>query len=353
MYAPFETIRKQRLGLSVLAMVAIVLLQLATEYLGTRDPARFLLKALALVAGIPLLILWASAVFRWASRNRFGALAPLLVGSVVSGLAFAALLWGVRKAGDAVPALHPRYGPWGTADLLRVGFALGITCFAIWSLAFVFPFAAEDARLRALEAEKLSADVELAQLRSHLEPHFLLNTLNAISGLLTENPREARRLLGVVGELLRDLVAPGREMQTVEEQIEWLHRYATILETRHAGHLRFRWEMGPGTGQALLPRLLLQPLVENAVKHGALMRPGGGEVGVRTEVGEGSCLICTIEDDGPGIPDGPVRPGAFGVSSVRRRLALRYAGSASLAHDSSPAGTSFIVTLPLEQEGRS
>jgi signal transduction histidine kinase len=352
-YAPFETIRKQRLGLSVLAMVAIVLLQLATEYLGTRDPARFLLKALALVAGIPLLILWASAVFRWASRNRFGALAPLLVGSVVSGLAFAALLWGVRKAGDAVPALHPRYGPWGTADLLRVGFALGITCFAIWSLAFVFPFAAEDARLRALEAEKLSADVELAQLRSHLEPHFLLNTLNAISGLLTENPREARRLLGVVGELLRDLVAPGREMQTVEEQIEWLHRYATILETRHAGHLRFRWEMGPGTGQALLPRLLLQPLVENAVKHGALMRPGGGEVGVRTEVGEGSCLICTIEDDGPGIPDGPVRPGAFGVSSVRRRLALRYAGSASLAHDSSPAGTSFIVTLPLEQEGRS
>jgi LytS/YehU family sensor histidine kinase len=249
--------------------------------------------------------------------------------------------------------LHPSYGPWGRADLLRVGFSLGITCFAIWALAFVFPFAAEDARLRALEAQKLSADVELAQLRSHLEPHFLLNTLNAISGLVTENPREARRLLGVVGDLLRDLVAPGREMETVEEQIEWLRRYATILETRHAGHLRFRWQVGAGTGRALLPRFLLQPLVENAVKHGALMRPGGGDVGVRTELGEGARLICTIEDNGPGIADGPTRPGAFGVSSVRRRLTLRYDGAASLAHDSSAKGTRFVVILPLEQEGRS
>jgi signal transduction histidine kinase len=347
---PFETIRKRRLGLSVLAMVGVILLQLVSEYLGTRDSARFLLKSAALAVGIPLLILWASAVFRWASVHRVGALVPLFVGPVVSGVVFALLLLGV---GEEVPALHPTYGPWGRADLLRVGFSLGITCFAIWALAFVFPFAAEDARLRALEAQKLSADVELAHLRSHLEPHFLLNTLNAISGLVTEDPREARRLLGVVGDLLRDLVAPGREMETVEEQLEWLRRYATILETRHAGHLRFRWQMGAGTGQALLPRLLLQPLVENAVKHGALMRPGGGEVGVRTELGEGARLICTIEDNGPGIEPGPTRPGAFGVSSVHRRLALRYAGAASLANDSSAKGTSFVVTLPLEQEGRS
>jgi LytS/YehU family sensor histidine kinase len=277
----------------------------------------------------------------------------MFVGPVVSGLLFALLLLGVHSAAAGVAALHPHYGPWGTADLLRVGFGMGITGFAIWSLAFVFPFAAEDARLHALETEKLKADVELAQLRAHLEPHFLLNTLNAVSGLVIENPREARRLLGAVGDLLRDLVAPGREMQTVEEEIEWLRRYATILETRHAGHLRFRLQVGAGTGQALLPRLLLQPLVENAVKHGALMRAGGGEVGVRTELFEGSRLICTIEDNGPGIPDGPTRPGAFGVSSVRRRLALKYPGAASLAHDSSPAGTSFIVTLPLEREGRS
>src|SRR5262249_59973728 len=113
-------------------------------------------------------------------------------------------------------------------------------------------------------------------LRSGLEPHFLLNTLNTIAGLVTEDPREARRLLGTVGDLLRDLVAPAGEMQTVEEQLQWLRRYAQILETRHAGQLAFRWEVGRGTTQVLLPRLLLQPLVENAVKRGALMRAAAG-----------------------------------------------------------------------------
>jgi signal transduction histidine kinase len=346
----FETTSpKRRRILGVFVMVAIVLLPLASEYLGTHDPGRFLLKAVALVVGLPLLIAWAFAVFRWSSQQRFGTLVPLFLGAVVAGLVFAGLLWAARLASFAIPALAPHYGPWGTVDVLRVGFALGLTSFAIWALAFVFPFAAEDARIRALEAEKLRSQVELAQLRSHLEPHFLLNTLNAISGLVTEDPREARRLLGTLGDLLRDLVAPEGEMQTLDEQLDWLRRYAQILETRHAGHLAFQWEVGGGTRQALLPRLLLQPLVENAVKHGALMRAGGGAITVRTELADGARLVCTIEDNGPGIPKGPIRPGAFGVLSVRRRLALRYADAATLRHESSPAGTRFVVELPLEQ----
>jgi LytS/YehU family sensor histidine kinase len=253
-----------------------------------------------------------------------------------------------RLASFSIPVLRPHYGPWGVIDVVRVGFALGLTTFAIWSLAFVFPFALEDARVRALEADNLRTQVELAQLRSGLEPHFLLNTLNTISGLITEDPRQARRLIGTVGDLLRDLVTPGDEMQTVDEQLEWLHRYAEILETRHAGKLTFHWEVSPGTREVLLPRMLLQPLVENAVKHGALMRAGGGTVGLRIEVLPGAKLLCTVEDNGPGISDRPTRPGAFGVLSVRRRLALRYAGAASLRQESSSSGTRFFVELPLD-----
>jgi LytS/YehU family sensor histidine kinase len=280
---------------------------------------------------------------------RFGPLGPLFVGAITSGLFFAGLLSATRATWPWLPLLRPHYGPWGSADALRVGFAMGLTSFALWALAFVFPFAAEDARVRALEADKLRTEAELARLRAHLEPHFLLNTLNAIAGLLTEDPSEARRLLGALGDLLRDSVTPDDEMQTLDDQIEWLRRYAQILEARHAGHLAFHWEVGGATHQALLPRLLLQPLVENAVKHGALMRAGGGRITVRTEVADGVKLICTIEDNGPGVPDRETRPGAFGLLSVRRRLALRYSDAAKLRLESSPAGTRSVVELPLEQ----
>jgi hypothetical protein len=353
---------KRRRLVGVLVMAGIALLQLATEYLQTHDRGRLLSKAITLLVGLPLLIVWAFAVSRWASRKRvsatpwpapFSALGPLFVGAVAAGLFFAGLLWATRAASLWIAPLRPHYGPWGGADDLRIGFALGLTSFALWALAFVFPFAAEDARVRALEADKLRTQAELAQLRSNLEPHFLLNTLNAIAGLVTEDPRKARQLIGALGDLLRDSVNPDDEMQPLDEQIEWLRRYAQILETRHAGHLAFHWKVGGGTRRALLPRLLLQPLVENAVKHGALMRAGGGEITVRTELAEGEKLVCTIEDNGPGIPNGATRPGAFGLVSVRRRLALRYSDAASLRLESSPAGTRSVVELPLEQGSRS
>jgi LytS/YehU family sensor histidine kinase len=225
---------------------------------------------------------------------------------------------------------------------------MGVTNFGLWALAFVFPFALEDARFRALEAQQLRTAAELARLRSHLEPHFLLNTLNAIAGLVTEDPRAARRLLASLGDLLRDSLRDEGEMQTLGEQIDWLRLYAQILEERHAGHLAFRWEVRPETRAAILPRLLLQPLVENAVKHGALRRRDGGKIEVRATV-DAKKLVCTVEDNGLGMPDGNTRPGAFGLLSVRRRLALRYAERASFRLESSASGTRSIVEIPIEE----
>jgi signal transduction histidine kinase len=350
--SPAKTPPKRARLLGVLVMAGIAVLQLASEFLGTHDVVRFLSKSLALAVGLPLLVVGAFAVFHWAERNRFGLVAPLFLAAVAAGALFAVLLLATRTVALSSVALPPNQEPYGGGDVLRVGFTLGLTYFALWALAFVLPAFAEDARLRALEADKLRTQAELAQLRSHLEPHFLLNTLNAIAGLVTEDPRQARQLLGNLGDLLRDSVAPEGEMQTLDEQIAWLRRYAHILETRHAGHLAFRWDIGDGTPGALLPRLLLQPLVENAVKHGALMRAGGGEITVRTEL-SGPKLVCIVEDNGPGIPDKPTRHGAFGLVSVRRRLALRYSEAATLRLESSAGGTRSVVELPLEQGGPS
>ena len=344
-------LRKDRV-LGILVIAGIALLQLASEFLGAHDVVRFLSKSAALLIGLPLLVVCANQLFRWVSRNRFGFVAPLSIAAIAAGIFFAGLLRATRAVVSSIVPLPPNYEPFGEGDVLRVGFFLGLTYFALWGLVFVLPVVVEAARVRALEADKLRTQAELAQLRSHLEPHFLLNTLNAIAGLVTEDPRQARRLLGNLGDLLRDSVAPGGEMQTLDEQIEWLRRYAQILETRHAGTLVFRWEIGDGTSRALLPRLLLQPLVENAVKHGALMRAGGGEITVRTER-SGPKLVCTIEDNGPGVPNGATRPGAFGLVSVRRRLALRYSEGATLRLESSPGRTRSVVELPLEEGGAS
>jgi sensor histidine kinase YesM len=239
--------------------------------------------------------------------------------------------------------------------VVALGVFLGLGTCAMWALAFVLPFAMEDARLRAVEAEKLRLEAdrlrdaaELARLRSQLEPHFTLNTLNAISALVTQDPREARRFVACLGDLLRDLLHDGEELQPLHEEIAWLRKYAEILESRHAGALSFQWDITPGADGILLPRLLLQPLVENAVKHGALRRDGGGQVAVRVELmaAEGQdWLVCTVEDNGPGIPDRPPRPDAFGLRAVRRRIELRYR-EGRLRLDSSTAGTRAIVELP-------
>jgi LytS/YehU family sensor histidine kinase len=267
-----------------------------------------------------------------------------------AGALYAALLAGAHLASLQVAAVRPQTGAWTTSAALRIGFAMGLTNFGLWVLAFVFPFAFEDARFRALEARQLRTAAELARLRSHLEPHFLLNTLNAIAGLVTEDARAARRLLASLGSLLRDSLRDDGEMQTLGEQIDWLRHYARILEERHAGHLVFLWEVRPDARRALLPRFLLQPLIENAVKHGALGRKDGGTIAVRADVSDAR-LVCTVEDDGPGMPDGETRPGAFGLLSVRRRLALQYAKRASFRLESSASGTRSIVEIPLEETG--
>jgi LytS/YehU family sensor histidine kinase len=221
--------------------------------------------------------------------------------------------------------------------------------FGLWALAVVYPFAVEGARVRDLEAQQLHSEAEVTRLRAHLEPHFLLNTLNAIAGLVTEEPREARRLLVCLGDLLRDAVQESGDLQPLDKQMAWLRRYAQILEARHRGSLTFEWEVAKDCEAELMPRLLLQPLVENAVQHGALQRSDrAGQVIVRASHKADGTLVCVVEDNGPGMPDSDVRAGAFGLQAVRRRIELE-APDASLRLESSPQGTRSIVELPRRQ----
>jgi signal transduction histidine kinase len=335
---------RRALGVSV--VVGVLLLQLATELLTGRDSARILARMSFMALELPLLMFTLSAAFSRSIRRRMAATSGLII-----GIAIATAIGSLFGALHGMVALH--YAP------LRLHFPAGVSIarstafgvlnaqlyFGVWALAFVYPFAVESARVRALEAQQLRSQAEVARLRAHLEPHFLLNTLNAIAGLVTEEPREARRLLVCLGDLLRDAVQDTSDLQPLEKHIEWLHRYAEILESRHRGSLRFRWEVAPDCRKAMLPRLLLQPLVENAVKHGALRRADrGGEVVVRVSTKGDGALLCIIEDNGPGMGDSDVRAGAFGLQAVKRRLELE-TPNASLRLESSGEGTRSIVEI--------
>ncbi|HEX7666865.1 MAG TPA: histidine kinase, partial [Polyangiaceae bacterium] len=251
------------------------------------------------------------------------------------------------KVSEYVPDMRFRF-PNGAVNIPRsalFGVLSAQLYFGLWALAFVFPYAVETARVRRLEAQTLRSEAELAHLRAHLEPHFLLNTLNTIAGLVGEDPREARRLIVCLGDLLREAVQDRNEFQSLDRQITWLRRYAEILEARHSTILRFDWDIDSEAGAVMLPRLLLQPLVENAVKHGALKRTGGsGKVLVRTKREADGALVCTVEDNGPGL-EGETREGAFGVESVKKRLDLAAPGS-TLTFESSSEGTKAVVRVP-------
>jgi signal transduction histidine kinase len=340
---PLTALRPRR-TLAITVVTWVMLLQLSTEYTAQHEGARVVARLAFLLLELPALMLALSFAFAWSIRRRISAAYGLAIGMAIAtgiGCAFG-VLYGIAALHIPELRLHFARGPSLTRSTL-FGALNAQLYFGVWALAFVYPYAVESARVRALEAQQLQSQAEVARLRAHLEPHFLLNTLNAIAGLVTEEPREARRLLVCLGDLLRDAVQDTNELQPLAKQIAWLRRYAQILEARHRGVLRFRWEVDRDCEQAMLPRLLLQPLVENAVKHGALRRDdGAGEVVVRAQAKEGGTLVCVIEDNGPGMQEADVRQGAFGLQAVRRRLELE-TPRASLRFESSGAGTRSIV----------
>jgi signal transduction histidine kinase len=243
--------------------------------------------------------------------------------------------------------LHSNWPSTLQGALLAAMFAgLGVLMF--WLLVFFFPGQLMEARTQALAAESERRRAELARLRANLHPHFVLNTLNAIAGLLVTEPRQSRRLVVALGDLLRDSLEDEGEMRSLEHDVQWLRRYAEIFEIRHAGAIHFEWDLAPETLGVPLPRLLLQPLLENAIEHRALQRAGGGTVTLRSRTA-GDAIQIAVSDDGPGMASN--RPSGLGLRLVEDRLHLAYP-RARLVMDSHEAGTCVTLDLPKPKEAR-
>lgn len=196
-------------------------------------------------------------------------------------------------------------------------------------------------RTRAeLDAARLSA------LTAQIQPHFVFNTLNAIANRMHEDVDAADRLLVAFADLLRSsLTADETPWSDAASEAAWLRRYFALFAERYRGQLQTSVEVGADALPARLPRLLLQPLAENAFRHG--LPDGRGSVDVRIER-DGERLRCTIDDDGAGIAAG-FRDG-LGLGNVRRRLQLLYPGAHKLEIARRAGGGSRVeLELPFEQ----
>jgi len=180
----------------------------------------------------------------------------------------------------------------------------------------------------ALATELVQA--RLQALRMQINPHFLFNTLNTISALIHENPDAADRMVVRLSELLRRTLDRG-EVQEVplREELEFLRSYLEIEQMRFADRLTVRFDIEPKTNELLVPHLILQPLVENALRHGILPREEPGRVEICARVVEGQHLELKVCDNGNGLSPAnstPEREG-IGLKNVRSRLAQLYGGA--------------------------
>ncbi|MFM2288202.1 MAG: hypothetical protein RL684_1345 [Pseudomonadota bacterium] len=176
---------------------------------------------------------------------------------------------------------------------------------------------------RRLRLEAQLADARLQTLRTQLQPHFLFNALNTISVLMHEDVDAADRILLQLSALLRrSLDSTEAHEVTLGEEIGFLESYLEIEQARFGGRLSFRFLIPDGVLEARVPNLLLQPLIENALRHGLATRAGPGKVEIKADRHGDSLLLCVV-DDGRGLP--PAATERVGLANTRERLRLLYA----------------------------
>lgn len=203
----------------------------------------------------------------------------------------------------------------------------------------------ESARLRAQLAE-----ARLTALQNQLNPHFLFNTLNAVATLVDRDPRGVRRMIARLSDLLRATLEPSAEQEApLAREVALTEKYLEILEIRFQGRLQTSLDVPPDVRHALVPPLVLQPLIENAMKHAVSRTAEPSRIDVRV-VRAGEQLVLTVEDTGPGSAasraDEDISGTGIGLANTRARLAQLYGDDQSLTLDENAVGGT-IVTIRL------
>ena len=241
--------------------------------------------------------------------------------------------------------------------MARAGYRLGT--FVYWAIAAIYMALdyqsdLKDREVRAAELERLLTEARLATLRSQFDPHFLFNALNSISAYVESAPRQARLMIEQLGDLLRLSLEHADEQEVpLERELTFVDRYIQLQLARFADRLEVQVRVDDDVLAAAVPTFMLQPLVENAIRHGVSKLPAAGRIEL-SAWRAGQILRVRVRDNGPGLPPGWILDEHMGIGlgNTRARLEQLYGKGAYSLELTSEAegGTCADVTIPYRVE---
>jgi LytS/YehU family sensor histidine kinase len=267
------------------------------------------------------------------------------------------LLLAVAFVGIWIAAIYARLaiqGGWELARHVAVeeGGWTAVVGFWIYGL-LVGGSHAIRAERHAARAQAERARAELGALRARLQPHFLFNTLHSIRALVRREPEHAADAIERLGGLLRyvvDLDGRDTDLVPLREELAFARAYLELERIRLGARLVVAESIDEGALDLPIPALTLQPLIENAIRHGIAPRARGGTIRLAVRLGPGGLEI-VVEDDGVGAEETPADGAGVGLSTVRRRIESRYDGDGSFQITTRPgAGFRVEVRLPMEAD---
>ena len=290
----------------------------------------------------------------------FGSLMFAVVHVAIRGLVYP--VWDPRIRGYAYAAFNPHSWHWSiqwilferlfafnvVSDVVSIYMPILLVAHAVW---YYKKLRERDLRTSQLEAQLSQA--RLQALKSQLQPHFLFNTLHSISALVLTDAHAADRMIVRLSDLLRmSLESSDVQETTLAREIEFVLSYVEIEKIRFADRLKVVLEIAPDTLDAQVPHLVLQPLVENAVRHGIAKRSADGVVRIAAKR-EGERLFLEVRDNGPGLGELDPQSTGVGLTATRDRLQTLYGNDQAVEIRNVPqSGLEVSVQIPFRTESR-
>lgn len=263
--------------------------------------------------------------------------------SIVTSLYFT-WLSGERIMGFWDRVAMGEYGILGLAfeDLFYYCIVMGI----LYGLEYYQKSKEQQYKLSQLETKLAQAEVQAIKMQLH--PHFLFNTLHAISTLMHRDPDAADKMITQLSNLLRiSLENIGVQEVTLAEELNFLEQYIEIQKMRFQGSLEIKMDVDSSTLSIMVPNLILQPIVENAFKHGVENNPGEKRITISSKIKD-KLLMLSVEDNGPGINENNFKEG-LGLKNTRERLKQIYGNRSELIMENSANGLLVKINIPLNE----
>ena len=280
---------------------------------------------------------------------------PVALGLFGGASLLSALAWlGLGEAWDSLGKLVAHDKPFvamtsaGWVMYFAAGFALYLLSLLAHDVLVAFETVQAAAR-REAESRVLARDAELQMLRTQINPHFLFNSLNSISALTGFDPAAAREMTVDLAQFFRRTLALAeRERIELGEEVALSEHFLAIEKRRFGAKLQVELRISPDAADCLLPPMTLQPLLENAIKHGILQLDGGGTIAVDALVRDGWLHISVVNPAGPDAAS--AKGHGVGLRNIRERLAVLYGARARIAWQRTETQFSIEITLPADKE---